>query len=35
MVLLLAGIPVVGAYGALAWWEQRSVDHAARLLDRG
>lgn len=35
LVLLLAGLFVAGAYAARAWWEHRSVDHAARLLDRG
>jgi cytochrome c-type biogenesis protein CcmH/NrfG len=35
VILLLAGLVLAGAYAARAWWEHRSVDHAARLFDRG
>jgi hypothetical protein len=35
LVLLLAGLFIAGAYAGHVWWENRSVDRAARLLDRG
>jgi Flp pilus assembly protein TadD len=35
VVLLLAGLFLAGAFAVRAWWEHRSIDHAARLLERG
>jgi tetratricopeptide (TPR) repeat protein len=35
MVGLLAAMVIVADYGAQAWRDQRSVDHAARLLESG
>jgi Flp pilus assembly protein TadD len=35
IALVLAGLFVAGSYTARVWWERRSVDHAAGLLDRG